>query len=411
MLIPSIHLAKGQAVQLCQGRELEVVAETDPRELAREFGRVGDIALIDLDAARGTGDNIDLIEELCAIAPCRVGGGIRDTERAQRLLRAGARKLIIGTRAEPEFLGQFPAARLLAAVDTRDDRVLDQGWTAEQPEDPLARARRLEPHVSGFLYTLVEREGMENGAHLDRIRAFAQAVAKPVTAAGGIVTAAEIAELDRLGVDAKVGMALYKGTLTLAAGFAAVIDFAKGDGTVPTVVQDIRDGRVLLVAESTRATLAEAIDSGEAVLPARRRGWWRPDDTAAPAPRLVRVEVNCERNALLFLVEPQGPTCRRGTASCFGDRAFSLRQLEDVIRARAVATEDGSYTRRLLADAVARRAKILEEANEVIEARTRAEVRHEVADLLYHLLVDLVARDLPLSAVVTELESRRRRPD
>jgi len=75
MLIPSIDLVKGQAVQLRHGEELELVADEDPRELARRFGRVGQVTVIDLDAARETGDNLALIEEMCAIAPCRVGGG------------------------------------------------------------------------------------------------------------------------------------------------------------------------------------------------------------------------------------------------------------------------------------------------------------------------------------------------
>jgi phosphoribosyl-ATP pyrophosphohydrolase/phosphoribosyl-AMP cyclohydrolase len=82
VLIPSIDLVKGRAVRLRQGQELDLVADDDPRALAERFGRVGEIAVVDVDAARGTGDNLGLIEELCALAPCRVGGGIRDLERA-----------------------------------------------------------------------------------------------------------------------------------------------------------------------------------------------------------------------------------------------------------------------------------------------------------------------------------------
>jgi imidazole glycerol phosphate synthase subunit HisF len=140
VLIPSIDLVKGRAVQLRQGEELELVAEEDPRDLARRFGRVGEIAVIDLDAARGTGDNLALIEELCTLAPCRVGGGIRDLERGQRLLRAGARRIIIGTRAEPEFLEQFPTGRVIAALDSREDRVVDSGWRRRLDEGPIERA-------------------------------------------------------------------------------------------------------------------------------------------------------------------------------------------------------------------------------------------------------------------------------
>ena len=409
MLIPSIGLVRGQAVQLRQGRELELVADENPRDLARRFGRVGEITVTDLDAARGTGDNLPLIEDLCGLAPCRVGGGIRDVERGRRLLRAGARRLIIGTAAEPEFLQEFPAGRLVAAVDARDGRVVDRGWERQLAESPVERARRLEPYVGGFLYTVVERSGTEAGVDIVRVQALAEAVGKPVTAAGGVRAVEEIQALDRMGVDAQVGMALSRGAIRLGDGLAAVLDFAKDDGMVVTVVQDARDGRVLTVAHSTRETLVESVETGEVVLHARR-GPRRSGGESGTTQRLVRVEVSCGRDAILFLVEPAGPACHRGTASCFGDRPFSLAQLEHVIAERAAATEDGSYTARLLTDGVTRRAKILEEAHELVDADTSSAIRGEAADLLYHVLVDLAARDVPLAAVLMELESRRRRP-
>lgn len=410
MLIASVDLVKGRAVQLRQGEELELVAAEDPRDLVRRFGRVGEVAVIDLDAARGTGDNLELIEELCALAPCRVGGGIRDVERGQRLLRAGARRIIIGTMAEPEFLEQFPRGRVIAAVDSREDRVVDRAWRRRLDESPVERARRLEPYVGGFLYTVVEREGMEAGLDVARITSLREAVDKPVTAAGGVRSVDEIVVFDRLGVDVQVGMALYRGTIQLGEAFAAVVDFGKDDERVPTVVQDARDGRVLMVAHSTRETLTEAIETGDVVLWSRRRGRWRKGEESGNTQRLVRVEADCDRDALLFLVDPAGPACHRGTASCFGERPFSLATLEAVIAERAAAADDGSYTKRLLGDAVARHAKVLEEANELTEAETYHEVRWEAADLLYHTLVELNASGVPLRAVIAELESRRRRP-
>ncbi len=407
MLIPSIDLSGGRAVQLRHGRELILESARDPRELAEGFGRVGEIAVIDLDAARGIGDQRALIEELCRIAPCRVGGGVRDLDRARRLLRAGARKLIVGTRVEPAFLRRLPADRVMAAVDARHDTVVDHGWTAVAGEDPIARTRRLAPYVSGFLYTVVDREGTERGVDLERVRALAEVARMPVTAAGGIGSLREVAALDRLGIDAQVGMALYRGRFTAADGLAAVIRFGKDGGSVPTVVQDHRDGRVLMVARSTRETLVEAVDRGETVLWSRRRGRWRKGETSGATQRLIRVEPDCDRDALLFLVEPHGPSCHRGTESCFGDRPFSLAALEDVIRRRAVAADAAGYTRRLLDDRRLRAEKIVEEAGEVVRAATRDEVRWEVADLVYHTLVHLRAAGLTLRDVAAELEARR----
>jgi phosphoribosyl-ATP pyrophosphohydrolase/phosphoribosyl-AMP cyclohydrolase len=410
MLIPTIDLVKGQAVQLRHGEELELVADEDPRDLARRFGRVGQVTVIDLDAARETGDNLALIEEMCTIAPCRVGGGIRDVERGQRLLRAGARRIIIGTRAEPEFLERFPLGRVILAVDSRDDHVVDQAWRRRLDESPIERALRLEPYVGGFLYTVVEREGTEGGLDIGRVTALRDAVTKPVTAAGGVRSVDEIVALDRLGIDVQVGMALYKGTLRPGDAFAALMDFAGGSGRLPTVVQDARDSRVLLVAESTRETLTETITTGKVAVSIGGRAGHPQGHHRRDIGELVRVEADCERRALLFLVDPSGPTCHRGTPSCFGERPFSLTALEAVIAERAVAEDEG-YTKRLLNDAVARRATVLEEANELVEADGAAGVRREAADLLYHTLVELVAQGVPLAAVVAELESRRRRPD
>jgi phosphoribosyl-ATP pyrophosphohydrolase len=406
MLIPSIDLAGGKAVQLRRGRELVITSARDPRELAREFARVGEVAVIDLDAARGTGDNLPLVEELCALAPCRVGGGIRDHERARRLLRAGARKLIIGTRAEPEFLQQLPRERLLAAVDAEHGTVVDRGWTAATNEGPVERARRLAPFVAGFLYTLVDLEGSEQGIDLARVTALLHATDRPVTAAGGVRTVDEVAALDRMGADAQVGMALYQGTITPAQCLVACVDFAAGGGVVPTIVQDARDGRVLMFSRSTPETLREAIELGETVLHSRRRGRWRKGEESGNTQRLVRVEVDCDRDTLLFLVEPRGPACHRLTESCFGDRPFSLERLEAIIAQRAAAGGATSYTRTLLGDAALRREKLREEAEELATAPDRDNARWEASDLLYHALVELRARGLTLREVIGELESR-----
>ena len=408
MLIPSIDIAGGRAVQLRQGRDLVVTSERDPRELAEEFSRVGEIAVVDLDAALGSGDNLTMVEEICGVAPCRVGGGIRTIDRAERLLRAGARKLVIGTKAEPEFLSQLPSARLLAAVDARDDKVVDRGWTFVLAESPIERAQRLTPYVSGFLYTIVEREGTESGADLKRVEALRRATDLPVTAAGGITSMEEIVALDRLGVDAQVGMALYKGYLKPADCLAAIVNFDKGGGACPTVIQDARDGRVLTVAHSSRDTLVEAVELGETILFSRRRGRWRKGEESGNTQRLIRVEVDCDRDALLFLVEPAGPACHRGTESCFGDRPFSLEGLEGVIAKRASGAAESSYTRRLLEEQDLRHRKVLEEAQELVEATERDHARWEAADVLYHVLVELRAHKLSLEDVVAELEARRK---
>ncbi|MDA0951393.1 MAG: HisA/HisF-related TIM barrel protein, partial [Proteobacteria bacterium] len=165
MIIPSIDLMGGQAVQLIGGKERAIEAG-DPRPIAERFRLAGEIAVIDLDAALGQGDNRALIEELVKLAPCRVGGGIRDVETAIRWLDAGAAKVILGTAAKPEILRELPRERVIAALDAVEGEVVTHGWTTRTGASIDDRMAELAPYVGGFLVTFVEREGRMQGTDM-----------------------------------------------------------------------------------------------------------------------------------------------------------------------------------------------------------------------------------------------------
>ena len=159
MIIPSIDLMKGKAVQLKQGKE-KVLEKDNVLNLAREYSKYGELAVIDLDAALGKGNNFELIKKICKIADCRVGGGIRTIEKANELLQAGAKKIIIGTKATKEFLEQLPKKRLIVAIDTKDNYIVNRGWTNKTEKTPEETIRELEDYCAEFLFTNVNKEGM-----------------------------------------------------------------------------------------------------------------------------------------------------------------------------------------------------------------------------------------------------------
>jgi phosphoribosylformimino-5-aminoimidazole carboxamide ribotide isomerase len=224
MLVPSIDLQNGAVVQLVQGERL-AIKDDDVFTWVERFRPYPKVQVIDLDAAMGRGDNLTLVRQIAASIACRVGGGIRTTERARDVLAAGAQQVIVGSslfkdgqpdlafaRALCDAIGR---ERVIAAVDSRGGRVVVHGWKTVLPLTAAEAARALEPFCDEFLYTHVDNEGLMRGTDMAAIRAVAAATTRRVTAAGGITTQAEIDDLDAVGIDAVVGMAIYTRTLSL----------------------------------------------------------------------------------------------------------------------------------------------------------------------------------------------------
>jgi phosphoribosyl-ATP pyrophosphohydrolase len=405
MIVPSIDLMDGRAVQLVGGKDKALDAG-DPRPLAERFGRVGEIAVVDLDAALGRGDNRAVIEDLLRRARCRVGGGIRTVDAARRWLDTGAVRVVLGTAATPEVLAQLPRERVIAALDARDGEVVVEGWqraTGARVEERMAALREL---VGGFLVTFVEREGRMQGIDLDRVRALRDAAGGVLlTAAGGVTTTDDVARLDRLGVEAQIGMALYTGRLPLAEAFAAPLRSDRSDGLWPTVVCDQR-GVALGLAWSDHQSLAEALASGRGVYHSRTRGLWIKGATSGAHQDLLEVAADCDRDALRFVVRQHGAGfCHRATRTCWGEDA-GLGALARRLLARRDAAPPGSYTARLLGDPALLAAKLREEAGELAAAATASDVVHEAADVLYFAAVALARAGVDLGDVEAELDRR-----
>jgi phosphoribosyl-ATP pyrophosphohydrolase len=410
MILPSIDLMNGHAVQLRGGREL-VLDAGDPWPWLERFARVGEVAVVDLDAALGQGEHHDLIAAMCQHAEVRVGGGIRTVEQARAYLAAGATKVVVGTRAEPEFLRQLPRERLVAALDAVHGEVVVDGWRSRTGRSVAARLAELQPFVSGFLVTFVEREGRLCGLDLPAVEQLRTAAGDcELVIAGGVATPGDIAALDRLGCNAQVGMALYQQVFHEADALCALLPAA---APWPTVVEDER-GLTLGLCWSDQESLGVALREGRGVYHSRRRGLWRKGETSGATQELLRVALDCDRDALRFTVRQHGAGfCHTGSRSCWGP-ARGLAALAERIARSAKGDDPASYTHRLLADPAWLAAKLQEEAGELAAANQPADVVHEAADLLYFASVALQRAGVDLAEVERELDrrgrARQRRP-
>jgi len=225
LLIPCIDLQRGKAVQLVHGRRRELAVE-DVLGLLERFSKYEWLHVIDLDAAMRKGNNNRLVRQLFLQAhkqykmKTRVGGGIRTVKRARSLRKLGVQQIIIGSAA---FRNSQPNTRFLKrlaqcvgkqhvviALDTAKGHVVTHGWRTALTVQAAAVFAALEPYCGGFLCTDVDREGTMSGVNLRWFRALRKATRLPIIAAGGISTTREVGALEEIGMDAAVGMALYK---------------------------------------------------------------------------------------------------------------------------------------------------------------------------------------------------------
>ena len=450
MIIPSIDLMDGRAVQLRKGKEF-VLDGGDPFERLEEFSVAGEVAVVDLDAAMGKGSNAPIMRELVQQAPCRVGGGIRDIDAALGWLDAGAEHVVIGTAASVDFCSQLPRDRVIAAVDAEDGQVVVEGWQTKTEHGVIDRIKELAPFVGGFLLTQVEYEGGMSGWNEDLVAEAVQAAGSVrITAAGGITTAEDVGRLDQLGADAQVGMALYTNRMSLGEAVGAPLVKAIDGRLWPTVVCD-EEGQALGLVWSTRESLEAAVGQRRGIYWSRSRdSLWIKGETSGATQELLRVELDCDRDALRFVVRQHGSGfCHTGTPGCW-PTPFTLSTLSEVITQRGREAPEGSGTAKLMGDPALLAAKLREETEELIQAlqnvdggsgsldgddagsgpsggddvgtngstgpaREQAnEVIHEAADLLYFTLVAAASHGVGVGALRQELAQRslrvRRRP-
>jgi len=208
--------------------------------------------------------------------------------------------------------------------------------------------------------------------------------------------------------------------MSLAISDIDQLDWSKGDGLLPAVVQDAGNHAVLMLGYMNRDALRATLERGRVVFFSRsRQKLWEKGETSGHTLELVSAVADCDNDSLLVRANPVGPTCHRNTPTCFGDGSLPdteglgfLARLEEVIAARIAQNPEGSYTAKLYGQGVKRMAqKVGEEGVEVaLAAQTgnESELVSESADLLFHLALLLRARNLSLTSVAAELAARHR---
>ena len=407
MIIPSIDIMDGKAVQLQQGAK-KILEREDVFELAEYFSRFGEIAIVDLDAAMGKGDNSELIKKLIKKYPARVGGGIRTATKAKEYIAAGAKKIIIGTAASEALLNELPKDKVIIAIDTKHGKIVTNGWLKTTEFNPEEYVRRFDNYCSGYLYTIVEKEGMMEGTNLEAIKEIKELTENELTAAGGISTIEEIKLIDDLGVNAQIGMAIYTGKIDLADAYISLLKFDE-KGLIPTVAQDVDSKQVLMLAYSNKESLQKAFSDGLATYYSRsRKELWQKGKTSGNTQELLSVKYDCDKDSLLFTVKQKGVSCHTGKYSCFGEKEFCIKDLIAVLKQRLKDLPDGSYTTKLFKDEFYLKRKIMEEAFEVVNFEQGDGLGWEVADLTYFVLTFMIKHNIDIDDVLANLASRRK---
>ncbi|MGE0405862.1 MAG: HisA/HisF-related TIM barrel protein [Candidatus Korobacteraceae bacterium] len=222
MLIPAVDLMGGKIVQLIQG-EKKALEYDDFEPWIQRFSKYPVVQIIDLDAAKRVGSNREQVRMLLGRLPCQVGGGVRDAVTARQLLEDGAMRVIIGSSLlsngsinvdfAKSLADELGSERLVFAIDSRGGKVAVKGWQERTAISPYDMIRLLESYCAAFLYTHIDTEGTMSGLPMDVAQSLREATERKLILAGGIKTSEEIDALDKMGIDAVAGMAVYTGKI------------------------------------------------------------------------------------------------------------------------------------------------------------------------------------------------------
>lgn len=431
MVIASIDMKDGHVVQLKNGKDL-VLQRDDAEALISDFNKYGEVAVIDLDQAlrntdeKGNTKNTELLKQILRKGNVRVGGGIRSVKKARELISLGAEKVIVGSAAwnadakdgesflNEEFLQELCDAigkqRVIISVDAIHGKIAVKGWT-ETVDIPLVEgAKQAEKFCSELLFTCVEKEGCMQGTDMEACRALRNTVNCRLVVAGGVNNLEQIVELEKIGCDVQLGMALYTGAVNLKDAFVNCLNYEKTDGLIPVIAQSPA-GEVLMLGYANKEAFEKSFDTGRLTFFSRTKNrLWTKGEESHHYLDLIKMRADCDRDTVLATVFPNGGVCHTGSYTCFNaepDAKSNLERLYATIAERFANPRPGSYTATL--DAKRVREKVMEEAEELTdEAESREDVIWEAADLIYFMSVLMYKEGVTWQDVYDELDRRHK---
>lgn len=467
-IIPCLDVREGKVVKGVRFRDHVIMG--DIVELALRYRDAGadELVFYDITASpeqrrvdRGWVERVARVIDI----PFCVAGGIRSVADARELLHAGADKISVNSPALEcpalinELASEFGSQCVVVGIDSLRDE--DGEWRLRQysgdPTQMRALARRtldwvreVQQRGAGeIVLNCMDADGVREGFDLEQLTAVREVCKVPLVASGGAGNVAHFAEVfQRADVDGALAASVFhNGSISIAAlkqhltdtGIQvrpcsqsacsqavaakgaecelanAELDWDKGQGLLPAIVQHWRSGEVLMLGYMNAESLARTRSTDLVTFYSRsRQGLWTKGETSGNTLACKSIHVDCDADALLILAEPKGPTCHRGTSSCFADTAAPslafLGELDELVAQREQQRPAASYTTKLFDQGIRRIAqKVGEEGVETALAAVAQDddaLLDESADLIYHLLILLRARGLGLADVSARLQQR-----
>ncbi|ONF75263.1 hypothetical protein BXA16_20965 [Salmonella enterica subsp. enterica serovar Typhimurium] len=435
-IIPCLDVRDGQVVKGVQFRNHEIIGDIVP--LAKRYADEGADELVFYDiTASSDGRVVDKswvarVAEVIDIPFC-VAGGIRSIDDAAKILSFGADKISINSPAlaDPTLItrlaDRFGVQCIVVGIDTWFDDATgkyhvnqytgDENRTRVTQWETLDWVQEVQQRGAGeIVLNMMNQDGVRNGYDLTQLKKVRDVCRVPLIASGGAGTMEHFLEAFR---DADVDGALaasvfHKQIINIGELKAYLAGQGVENGLMPAIVQHAVSGEVLMLGYMNPQALDKTIESGHVTFFSRtKQRLWTKGETSGHVLNVVSIAPDCDNDTLLVLANPVGPTCHKGTSSCFGDASHQwlfLYQLEQLLAERKTADPTSSYTAKLYASGTKRIAqKVGEEGVETALAATvndRFELTNEASDLMYHLLVLLQDQDLNLTTVIDNLRKR-----